>query len=250
MLHIAYGCGMKFSAVDAAFSKHPIYRDGMLHLLTTRDGNNKTIVLAWAICETESGDTYDYFARQCHLAGLSRYLSAATLIVSDRQKGIKRFHDAFAAKEGRCFNHIIGNCQKHISGSGQSFNVAMAWALQRAPTETEYKAQLLILKRQSPLAAKYFDDLKPHNQVYQYAMTASGIATHGFKTSQIVEGMNGVFAKARFDAPYRLNAKILKWQGKELQIREENMAKWIKEGHPLTKYATDLFKVQVGPNHT
>ena len=146
--------------------------------------------------------------------------------------------------------HIIGNCEKHIRGSGQSFKRTSAWAVRDAATESEYRTALQRLKRQSPLAAKYFDDLKPHNQVYQYAMTAEGIATHGFKTSQIVEGLNGVFVKARLDAPYRLNARILKWQGKELQIREKDMEKWIKEGHPITKYATDLFKVQVGPNDT
>ena len=57
---------MKFAAVDAAFSKHTVYRDGQLHLLTTRDGDNKTIVLAWVICGTESSATYEYFATKCH----------------------------------------------------------------------------------------------------------------------------------------------------------------------------------------
>ena len=54
--------------------------------------------------------------------------------------------------------------------------------------------------------------------------------------------MNG-FDQARLDAPYRLNAKILKCQGKKFQIREESMEKWIKETIPLTKYATDLFEM-------
>ena len=87
---------------------------------------------------------------------------------------------------------------KHISGSGQTFTVAMAWALQRPPTEAEYKAQLLRAKSQSPPAVKYFDDLKSHNQVYQYTMTVENISTHGFKTCQIVEGMNG-FDQTRLD---------------------------------------------------
>ena len=30
MLNVAYGCGMKFAGVDAAFSKHNVYRDGQL----------------------------------------------------------------------------------------------------------------------------------------------------------------------------------------------------------------------------
>ena len=57
---IAYGCGLKFAAVDAAFSKHSMYRDGYMHLLTIRDGNNKVLVLAVAVCESESGDTYHW----------------------------------------------------------------------------------------------------------------------------------------------------------------------------------------------
>jgi len=245
MINIAYGCGMRFAAVDAAFSKHTVYRDGQLHLLTTRDGNNKTLVLAWAICETESSDTYEYFATKCHEAGVSRYLSAAAIIFSDRQKGIKRFHDEFPSKIGRCFKHIVENCQKHIHGSGQTFTQSAAWALQRAATEAEYKLALAKLKRESPLAAKYFDDIKPHVEVYQYAMNAEGIASHNFKTSQIVESLNGVFVTAREHAPYRLNAKILKWMGEQINERLENITKWIAEGHSLTKYANQLFEVQV-----
>ena len=236
---------MRFAGVDAAFSKHTVYRDGQLHLLTTRDGNNKTIALAWAICETESSATYEYFATKCHEAGVGRYLSAQAIIFSDRQKGIKRFHDKFPAKIGRCFKHIIENCQKHVHGSGQSFTQSSAWALQRAATEAEYKRALAKLTRECPLAARYFDNIEPHVEVYQYAMNAAGIASHGFKTSQIVESLNGVFVEAREDAPYRLNAKILKWAGEQINERLESITKWIAEGHALTQYAYQLFGVQV-----
>ena len=253
MLHIAFGCGIRFSAVDAAFSKHIVYREGYLHLLTTRDGNNKTIALAWAVCETESGDTYKYFSGKCHEAGMTRYLNASSIIFSDRQKGIKTFHNKFPAKVGRCFQHIVENCRKHLHGSGQNFQAKTAWEVRNAPTERDYKLQLERLKRESPRAAKYMDAIKPHVEVFQYAMNDAGIATHAFKTSQIVESLNGVFATARRDAPYRLNAEILKWQGKELEERTESIKKWIAAGHPITKYATQLFQVQVythGPKHT
>ena len=241
---------MRFSAVDAAFSKHTIYRDGQMHLLTTRDGNNKTIVLAWAICETESSATYEYFAEQCHAAGLSRYLNGSSIIFSDRQTGIRSFHDKFASKIGRCFNHIIGNCNKHLSGTGETFTVASAWAVQKAPTEAEYKRALARLKRQSPRAAKYFDNIKPHVEVFKYAMNAAGIPTHDFRTNQIVESMNGIFVDACRDAPYRLCAKILKWMGTQLEVRVKSITKWIEEGHLLTKYARQLFEVQVCMVHT
>ena len=57
-IDIALACGMQFSAVDATHTKHLQYRFGMIHMLTTRDSNNKLLPLAWAICETESQSTY------------------------------------------------------------------------------------------------------------------------------------------------------------------------------------------------
>ena len=203
------------------------------------------MVLAWAICETESGDTYKWFAQQCRDAGLGTYLNRG-IIYSDRQKGIEEFHAAFGAFIGKCFKHIIGNARKHIRGTGETFEDASAWALQKAPTRPDYEAELEKVRAQSPIAAKYFDEkCTPHEQVYQYAMNDKKYATHGFKTSQIVECANGVFAEARGMHPYYLNVKILEWQGEKLAEYTQEMTKWARAGHPLTKYSTDLYGIQV-----
>ena len=42
-IDISYGCGLKFVAVDAAFSKHSTYRQGYLHILITLDGDNNIL---------------------------------------------------------------------------------------------------------------------------------------------------------------------------------------------------------------
>ena len=145
-LNAAFGVEIGFSAVDACFSKHAIYRDGFLHVLTTRDGNNRVLPIAWAICETESGDTYDWFADQCHAAGCGRYLNRAhSVVYSDRQKGIEKF----------------------------------------------------------------FQTKVNHEHTYQYMLNRNKVATHGFKTSQIVECINGVFVEDRHFTPYHLNNKLL-----------------------------------------
>ena len=84
-------------------------------------------------------------------------------------------------------------------------------------------------------------------------MNAEGIATHAFKTSQIVESLNGVFVKARMDDPYRLTPRSASVRGEQLEERTESIKKWIAAGHPITKYVTRLFQVQVythGPKHT
>ena len=73
-IHVAYGCGIKFCGLDAAHSMHSVFRQGYHTFLTTRDGNNKILPLAWAICETESKETYTFFGDEVHAAGLGRYL--------------------------------------------------------------------------------------------------------------------------------------------------------------------------------
>ena len=244
-IDIAYGCGLKFCAVDAAFSKHTIYRDGYLHLLTTRDGNNELLILAVAVCETESGPTYEWFADQCKQAGLERYLNGKCVIFSDRQKGLEKFHEAFAAKVGRCFQHIIKNARKHIKGSGQTFEDQAAWLIQKAKTEVDYQHFLGLLRLQSPMAAEYFASIEHPEQVYQYLLNELGVATHGHKTSNIVECGNGVFVPARHYTPYYMLNKILGWQGHKFYERAHALEAWVKQGHFLTKYAYNLFQVQL-----
>ena len=68
-IDISYGCGIKFVTVDAT------YRQGFLHMLTTRDGDNKLLVLDLAVCETNSGSTYTWFVEQYTAAGLARAVS-------------------------------------------------------------------------------------------------------------------------------------------------------------------------------
>jgi hypothetical protein len=244
-IDIAYGCGLKFCAVDAAFSKHSKYRDGYMHLLTTRDGNNRLLILAVAVCETESGDTYEWFAEQCKLAGLARYLNKDAVIFSDRQKGLEKFHDAFTAMVGRCFTHIIKNCRVSIKGSGQTFEDATAWLIQKSKTYVDYEFHLDRLRAQSPLAATYFATIAKPEQVYQYLLNEDRVATHGHKTSNIVECGNGVFVPARHYTPYRMLGKILSWQGVKFYQRQRELEAWVSKGHFLTKYAYDKFKIQL-----
>ena len=244
-IQVGYGIGMKFSAVDAAFSKHTIYHDGQFHLLTTRDGNNRVLPLAWALCETESGDTYEWFAEKCIEAGLERYLNNASIIYSDRQKGIYKFHEAFRAFVGSCFKHIVENCLKNIRGTGFTFPEEMAWVLQSSPTREAYDIQLELLRDVCPPAATYFDEQVIHKHVYQYKFNENKVATHGFKTSQLVESPNGVFVGARKEAPYRFNNEVLRWIGKEFEARPKDMQKWIDKGHLLTPYAHKEWAIQV-----
>ena len=246
-LHIAFGCGMRFSAVDACFSKHSMYRQGYLHLLTTRDGNNRVLPLAWAWCETESGDTYNWFAQQCYEAGLGRYLNKNSVVFSDRMKGVNEFFGWFEAYHGHCFQHIIGNAKAHCRGTGTTFADELAWNMRHAHTKHAFDVHLAAIRVSSPAAAHYFETQVEHERAYQYALNDKHVATHGFKTSQIVECTNGVFVEARQHTPYRANNMILSWMGKQYDERLLEITKWLDKSHLLTPYAHREFSIQVWP---
>ena len=243
-INICYGCGMRFNALDAAHSKHSIYRQGYLHCLSTRDGDNKNTIVCWATCETESGDTYEWFGKEVKAAGLKRYMNSKSMTYSDRAKGLEEFHRQFKSHPGRCIKHIIKNAHLHLRGSGQKFQDKTIFALQAAETKAEWDEQLEVLRQESQLAAEYFEELD-HDQVYQYAFNKKGVVTHGHKTSNIAESANSFLNAARFETPYRLNDVIAAWLGKEFAKRTETMRKWLDEGHFLTPYTHNLFATEV-----
>ena len=245
-LNAAFGVGIGFSAVDACFSKHAIYRDGFLHVLTTRDGNNRVLPIAWAICETESGDTYDWFADQCYAAGCGRYLNRAhSVVYSDRMKGIEQFFPRFRAYHGYCFKHIIENCRRHTKGCGRKFQDQTAWRMLNANSRRGFLHYLGIIRAQSPMAADYFQTKVNHAHTYQYMLNRNMVATHGFKTSQIVECINGVFVEARHFTPYHLNNKLCAWMATQMEKRFEESTAWLRKGKMLTPWARHLLTIEV-----
>lgn len=141
--------------------------------------------------------------------------------------------------------HIIRNAIEKCRGRVIGLPEGLAWALQKADTRALYDSALHRLRQVCPVAAQYFDNIANHEQVYQYAFNEHKIATHEHKSSNVVEGPNGVFKEVREHAPYRGNNKILKWIGKEFAARVETMTKWIQQGHYLTPYAHALWSEQV-----
>ena len=127
--------GMGFSSVDGTHMHHVHYRQGVAHLITTYDGNNKCIVLAIAICESESSDTWDYVGRHAKIFGLGRYFSLPdSVIIHDRMKGIERFLAHFPSlKSLECFKHIINNIYAKAGGRS-GVPVLWLWELRKAET--------------------------------------------------------------------------------------------------------------------
>ena len=85
---------------------HSVFRQGYRAFLTARDGSNKILPLAWAICETESKETYTFFGDEVHAAGLGRYLTWA------QNSGVQR---AIDRKESNTFSLIFVSTSPNTS---------------------------------------------------------------------------------------------------------------------------------------
>ena len=245
---IAFACGMKFSGLDGTFFTHTQFRHGVALLLTTRDGNNNILLLCWLICLKEDAKSYDYFAKQCHDVGLGRYLNKAySMLYSDQAKGIPAFAKLFRCYHGFCFRHLVDNCFDHLRktpGAKRSFNIMLAWKMQKAKTQLEYVEAKNALHDSNPWAAAFFDG-KPHRQVFLYAILALGVSPCGHKTNNVVESINGTIYEIRNESPLFFNDHILKWIGGQLLERNDEIARRGAKNYTLTKWAHDEWKLQV-----
>jgi hypothetical protein len=168
---------------------------GILLILTTRDGDNRILPLAWVICLKENAPNYEYFAKHCKkVKGLQPYLDRAQhLLYSDRHKGIPAFQRCFKCGTADCVNHLLTNCRDHCSSKGgkTGFHKNQIYDLQREFTLEGYQRALDKLSRGFPMAAEWFHKLV-HKETFLYAILERGFTTHGHQTSNIAEIMNSV----------------------------------------------------------
>ena len=110
-------------------------------------------------------------------------------------------------------------------------------------TEHEYIQVLKQISAYCPAAATYFNDLPEHDQVFQYAQNREKVATHGHKTSNAVGTTNAIWVKARKNAPYSLNAVLLKWTDEKFTERVLRITKFMNDGHQFIPYSSHRTKL-------
>ena len=188
---LAMQTGIGFSMVDGTHMHHVHYRDGVAHMCTTLDGNNRTILLAAAICETESASTWAYFGEKCLQAGLGKYLDQAlSVVMHDRMKGIQRFMEFFPkAKDLECWRHIIDNIYRHLGGT-KGLGVKLLWAIRKAETFHEWEKHFNVVADISAKAADYISNNINGQRNFKYKILEEGIRSHNRTTSQASEGQS------------------------------------------------------------
>ena len=187
-LQAAIETGTGFSYVDGTHMHHIHYRTGIAHVITTYDGNNKCIILAIALCETESCDTWDYVGAQATFFGLGRYFSLPdSVIIHDRMKGIERFMDHFPeATHMECFKHIVNNIYSHARGRS-GIPVQFLWQLRKAETWNAWFDVFKKIGNRSLQAAEYIEEKIEGDRNWRYTLLENGVRSYGRTTSQLSE---------------------------------------------------------------
>ena len=148
---------MRFTAIDGLHFYHIHFNNGKMgHMATTRDGNNKSTIMMFAICENESNASWSFFADCGRRFGAQKYFDLdKSVIIHDRMKGIQRFHERFQkAVSIWCFDHLARNVYTHIGGR-KKLPKTLLWACHREETHNLWFLELQKIHKISRKAAEY-----------------------------------------------------------------------------------------------
>ena len=181
--------GIGFSAVDGTHMHHVHFRNGIAHLFSTLDGNNKQLLLSLAVCETESKETWQYFGEQNLRWGLGRYVCRPlSVVMHDRMKGIEAFMKLFPeAIHLECFRHIIDNIYAKAGGR-KGLPVELLWQLRKAETFENWMEILGKISDINYNAAWYVNNGITAERSWRFNLLENGVRTHKRTTSQSAEG--------------------------------------------------------------
>ncbi|KAL8523599.1 hypothetical protein ACS0TY_013543 [Phlomoides rotata] len=207
--------------VDGCHLKGP--HKGILLTAVRVDGNNCIYPLAWAVVNTESRETWEWFLICLkHDLGIDRPYQYT--FMSDKQKGlIQAFGEVFPDSQHRfCVRHLHGNF-KSAGFRGLAYKEAL-WKAANASTEGEWKQRMEEMKELNYSAWEWLS-AKPADQ-----WSKSHFSEHpkcDMHLNNICESWNSSILEAR-ESPILV---MLKWIREWLMVRfqrnrEVAAAKW------------------------
>jgi len=174
----------KFMALDGIFLKARFVQT--LLLAVGIDANGKSLILAWAVVESENTASWTWFLENLKCVILQSVLMT---LISDRDRGLLAADTVMGNQVTRaiCCFHLSQNF-KQFRGLDDQF-----WPIANAKTTQEYNTQLEIIRQQNPTAANYLQRINPALWVTAFFPGQN----YGHKTSNIVESMNHLLKSER-----------------------------------------------------
>ena len=124
--------------------------------------------------------------------------------------------------------------------------VDLMWVAQGAQTKAEFDDVMHVIGRKDIFFHKYLmrDECLPQQWAH-YASLKDGISTFGYRTSSIVESVNGAWMGQRALHPYRFFDATMMWVFKNHSRRLYDAKKWVKKGWIVTPWARELMQKEM-----
>ena len=219
-----------FIAVDGTFLKTRFVQT--LLLAVTIDANGHTLLLAWAIVESENSSSWEYFLRNLQLA-IPILTTETTTLISDRDKGLQSACGILSPSVIRayCCQHLKEN---FVTLHGRALS-ALFWKIARATTVEEFEHAMLQLRETKPAGEAYLRKIDP-------ALWAQAHFTgkrYGHDTSNIVESVNNTLKLDReLSVIELLNSIWHRVMGQRFERLE--IARSAPPSQQFTKFCTNL----------
>jgi len=261
-LRICRLAGLDHYALDSTFTKHTVVNGMQYHILCGRSGANRRIPLAISLEQTESCETYEYFARECKKFGVGEVLELVPgkfarrcCVVSDGFKGTNKFTDEFNAASPKvspfrslCAKHLADSCRSQLRkmktknpAVNCGFHDAQVYRLAGAASEEDFDAEIQKLQRNFPHAAQYLKEHDPSTWNYFSMAQKRGVGSFGHKTSNTVEGLNGTIVEFRKMHPYLFLDEFVQMLQASFAKHAAEVRKWKMESKLITPYASNIF---------
>ena len=220
-----------FIAVDGTFTKTQFIQT--LLLAVGIDADNHAVLLAWALVESETEDSWRFFLTNLK-STIPTINSSHVTLMSDRDKGLAAASTELPeTKRAHCIQHLAENVGKTYRKEARDLFRAISCSL----TLDEYEANLQRLQEHSAPAAQYVNSL---NRT-KYCAPFFPSRTYGHLTSNIVESVNNSLLDERALPCLELLDAI--WH-KLMHLRfERNIdSKIYPKGQKFTSYGQNLLR--------
>ena len=233
------------------------------HILCGRSGANHRIPLAISLEQTESCETYEFFARKCKQWGLGAVLQVEPgkfarrcCVVSDGARGTNIFTGAFAQPEpgktapfrSRCAKHLADSCRDKLRRMKKEnptvncgFHDEQMYNIAAAASEGAFNDAMKSLNRNFPHAAKYLQNSDPSMWNFFHMAQKHGVGSFGHKTSNTVEGFNGTIVGFREKHPYICLDELIRYVEISFARQKIEARKWKEEGRFITPRAAGIW---------
>lgn len=213
-----------------------------MHCLTSspgsQDGENKNVLVAWAIVRVENTDNYDWFlARMKENSKMKDWIEQSTLVVpTDRDKGIS------AAVSKQIPNCLHRFCARHLLGNvkGERFkpsHEALYWKAVMALSQSEFIDIMNELAVERPEAAAFLCDTDKLDPSLWCDHAFPGL-TWLQRTNNCSEQQANWVVQERFLSPVPIIKSIVLRTDQQYAERFADASKWQADAtHQLTKFA-------------